>query len=78
MENNMNLDNVEFYKNCRDEFLRAVSDEICRTCNKPQKNIKEIDYINPLNCECRCERVEKILVIASNIDTDIKNFINNG
>ena len=78
MENNINLDNIEFYKNSRDDFLRTVSDKFCRTCNESQKNKKKINYINPLDCECRCERVEKILAIAANIDTDIKKFINNG
>ena len=78
MENSMNLDNVEFYKNSRDEFLRTVSDKICRTCDEPQKNKNKIDYINPLKCECRCKRVEKILAIAADIDVDIKKYINKG
>jgi len=68
------INNHNFYIKSRDDFLKKVSKDYCKTCTAMKKAKLNIDYANPLNCECRCERVERILVIASTLDNEIKNF----
>ncbi|MCK5723924.1 MAG: hypothetical protein KAI84_15435 [Gammaproteobacteria bacterium] len=72
MEKNL----IILYQENRDDLLKIVSEKLCISCTDPHKNNKKIDYINPLNCECRCERVDNIIEKASDLDNDIKKIIN--
>lgn len=77
MEKNINLNDIKLYKDSRDNFLKAISVDICKICTDPQKAKMKIDYVNPLNCECRCERVENLLITVSNLDVEINTFTSN-
>lgn len=62
------------YESWRDKLLKLVSKEICVPCTDKRKENYQVDYGNPLTCGCRCERVDKILDYAEQIDEDIKKF----
>lgn len=64
--------NYHFVKHCRDTLLEAVSEKKCRPCKDERKKQFKLDYNNPLNCECRCESVDKILSRARNLHEDIE------
>ena len=76
MEKIVNPDDIKNFIKSRDEFLNVISEAYCKTCNDPGKNELNIDYENPLNCECRCERVEKLLAISYDLDRTIESFTN--
>lgn len=63
--------NREQLQRWRDKILHGVAEHVCRPCSDPIKKNAELDYDNPLNCGCHCERVEKILSRAADIDADI-------
>lgn len=64
----------DIYKSWRDQLLMAVSENICRSCTDERKKLYTINYDNPLECGCRCERVNAILEKAEQIDMDIKKY----
>ena len=74
MEKDISPENIRLYITWRDDFLKIISGNICRPCTDPRKQKATLDYENPLNCGCRCDRVESMLITASNLDTDIKNL----
>ena len=76
MEKIVNPDDIKNFIKSRDEFLNVISEVNCKTCNDPRKKEFNIDHENPLNCECRCERVEKLLAISYDLDRTIKSFTN--
>ena len=63
---------LKLYISQRDDILKVVAEDVCRGCAHPQKYEMEINYKDPLNCECRCSRVNNILASAANLDKDIK------
>lgn len=76
MENSISLSNINFYKDSRDSLFKAIGNDICMECTEPQKAKMKIDYINPLKCECRCERVKDILTIAEELELGICKLTN--
>lgn len=76
MDHYLEFSNIQLFENCRDDFLKNISENICKTCTAEQKEKMKIDYINPLKCECHCERVENLLTIASNLDNEVKKLKN--
>jgi hypothetical protein len=76
MEKSISLNNIKFYQDSRDNLFNAIGQDICKECSEPQKAEIKIDYINPLNCECRCERVKDILIIAEELDLGICKLTN--
>ena len=50
-----------------EEIVRTVRQNICEPCADPQKDQFQIDPNDPLNCLCRCERVESLLDSAAMI-----------
>ena len=76
MEKIVNLKNIQFYQDSRDNLFNAIGQDICKECTDPQKVEIKIDYINPLNCECRCERVKDILKITEELELGICKLIN--
>jgi len=70
----LNFNDIKFYESSRDDFLKNISENICKPCTAKQKEKMKVDYINPLKCGCRCERVENLLIIASNLDSKIKEL----
>jgi len=68
------MDNYKIYQSWRDKLLTVVSNQICQPCEDPRKEIYVLDYENPLNCGCYCERVESILENAKKIDDDLKTY----
>ena len=76
MEKKVDPNTVKQYISQRDDILKIVSEDICKICTDPQKNKMAINYEDPLNCECRCNRVNNVLICASNIDSDIKIMLN--
>ena len=76
MEKKVDSDTIKQYISQRDDILKTVAEDICKICAVPQKIKMVINYSDPLNCECRCSRVNNILISASNIDLDIKMMSN--
>ena len=74
MEDNITPKNIQMYTSWRDDFLNIIGEETCKECADPRKEGKNINYENPLDCECRCHRVEKMLTAAANIDAEIKQL----
>ena len=58
----------------RDKLLAVVSEQICIPCTDERKQQYNLDYDSPLNCGCRCERVNAILTNAKKIDEDIETY----
>lgn len=76
MEKIVDPEVIELYISQRDHILKVVAEDVCGGCTHPQKDEMEINYKDPLNCECRCTRVNNILVSAANLDKDIKMMSN--
>ena len=72
MEKNISPENIKMYISWRDEFLKIIGKKICWECNDPCKDKMAINYEDPLNCECRCDRVNNLITTASVLDADIK------
>jgi hypothetical protein len=51
-----------------------VSEQICRPCVDERKKNLIVDYDNPLECGCRCDRVNNILEHARKINEDMKKY----
>ena len=66
------MENYETYQYWRDKLLTEVSNKLCQPCEDPRKEKYALDFENPLNCDCYCERVESILEKAKEIDKDIE------
>lgn len=62
----------DVYKTWRDKLLAVVSEKICMPCTDARKEKYTLDYDSPLQCGCRCERVNAILENAKKIDEDIE------
>ena len=76
MEKNVDPEVLKLYISQRDEILKVVAEDVCGSCTNPQKDGVEINYKDPLSCECRCGRVDNILNSAANLDLDIKMMSN--
>ena len=76
MEKIVDPDVIKLYISQRDGILKVVAKDVCGGCTDPQKDEMEINYKDPLSCECRCGRVKNILVSAENLDKDIKMMSN--
>lgn len=74
MEKNVTPENIKMYISWRDEFFKVVTEELCKKCTDPRKDKQTINYDDPLNCKCRCDRVENLLIRAANLDSDIKLY----
>lgn len=70
------MENIDLYKTWRDKLLAEVSKYICSPCTDKRKKQYNLDYKNPLNCGCRCEHVEIIIMNAKEIDDKIKKYSN--
>ena len=68
----MTSNNIEMYTSWRDDFLKIISQKFCKDCTDSRKNEVLINHEDPLNCECRCHRVENIFTTVSNIDSEIQ------
>ena len=66
------MENRHIYKIWRDKLLAEVSETICRPCSDERKIHHSLDYENPLNCGCNCDRIEIVLRNVRQIDTQIK------
>ena len=60
-------DNIE--TPLRDKLLNMVSNSICKPCEDERKPLYKLNYENALNCECRCECVDKILEHVKKLNT---------
>ena len=76
MEKKVDPDVLKLYISQRDDILKVVAEDICKGCTDPQKEKIAINYKDPLSCECRCSRVNNILISAANLDLDIKMMAN--
>jgi len=65
-------ENEHLYVSWRDSLLKMIGENICQKYTDPRKKNKSINIKDPLNCECRCERVNDVLSSAAKIDHDIK------
>ena len=63
--------NKVLFRRWRDNLLHAVG-QVCRKCNDPRRENESLDFNNPLNGSCRCQRVETPLALAADIDTDCR------
>lgn len=72
----MITENEQLYISWRDSLLKMIGENICQKCTDPRKKNITINIEDPLNCECRCERVNDVLSSAAKIDHDI-NFRSN-
>ena len=61
------------YRSWRDKLLWEIGERICKPCTDPRKEKYAINYGSPLECGCRCKRVNGILDCAGKIDEDIEN-----
>lgn len=68
------MKNNDIYKSWRDKLLSLVSKQICIPCTDERKEQYILNYDNPLDCGCRCDRVENILANARKIDEDIEKY----
>lgn len=68
------MERVETYRSWRDKLLAELSKQICRPCTDERKKYGTLDYDNPLNCDCQCERVGKILKSVRIIDENLKTY----
>lgn len=66
----MNTEHKKLYRRWRDLLLQQVKG-ICMECTDPRKEKAKLDFDNPLNCGCRCERVEGVLTRVEEIDKDL-------
>ena len=76
MEKIVDPDVLKLYISQRDDILKVVAEDVCGACTDPQKDEMGINYKDPFSCECRCSRVNNILVSAANLDKDIKMMSN--
>lgn len=74
MEKNISPDDIKHLIKSRDDFLKFITENYCRTCTDPRKKKVEINYDNPINCGCCCEKVKNLLSISSNLDISIKSL----
>lgn len=75
MAKKINSEDIQLYTSWRDDFLNIVKEQICKECTDPIKDTKIIDCTDPMKCECRCDRVNKLIAAASKIDEDITELI---
>ena len=68
------MESYETYQSWRDKLLTAIGNQICQPCEDPRKEKYALDFENPLNCSCCCERVESILENAKKIDEELKTY----
>ena len=54
------------------DYLLHQVKKICLRCTDPRKARATLDYDNPLNCGCRCERIDVILYRARKLDNKIR------
>jgi len=66
------MNSIDMYKSWRDTLLSEVSNNICKPCTDKQKEQFNINYDNPLYCDCHCDQVEDILENARIINEGIK------
>ena len=71
MESDKELLDKALYQKWRDMLIKSAGN-ICKECDDPRKERAILDFDNPLNCSCRCHRVEEILSRAAKIDAYIK------
>ncbi len=62
----------DYFRNVSDELLRVVREKLCRPCVAQNLNEKDVDFDDPLNCRCRCARVEGILRHAREISANLE------
>lgn len=75
MAKKVSIEDLQQYTSWRDDFLHIVKDKICKPCTDPQKLATITECVDPITCECRCERVENLISNAEKIDTDLKELI---
>lgn len=75
MAKKVKLEDIQTYADYRDDLLSIIKFRICKRCTDPQKNEKIDDCTDPVNCECRCDRVDSIISSAEQIDSDIKELL---
>ncbi len=46
------------------DILAVVRDNICKPCVSQGLNMIDVDFENPLECQCRCEKVQELLNTA--------------
>ena len=68
------MKNNNIYKSWRDKLLLKVSENICMPCTDKRKEQYNINYDNPIDCGCRCDRVNRILENVRFIDEDIERY----
>ena len=66
------MKNIDTYKSWRDKLLSMVSNNICMSCTDKRKEQYNINYENPLLCDCHCHRVENILEHVRNINEELE------
>jgi len=66
------MESYEAYQSWRDKLLTAISNNICQPCDDPRKEKHALDFKNPLNCGCYCQRVGSILENVKNIENELK------
>jgi len=56
--------NGTIYNDLAERMLKDVAEDFCKHCENPRREGKIVDLVNPLKCQCRCERVEGVLAAA--------------
>ena len=49
------------YRKMAEGLLNEIGQNICPPCRDPRKETAVLNYDAPLECGCRCDRVEGIL-----------------
>jgi len=68
------MENYDTYQSWRDKLLTEISNRICQPCEDPRREKYDLNFENPLNCGCSCDRVEIILENAKQIDKELKTY----
>ena len=69
----MSMEKKLVYLEWYDLLIKSVRN-ICLNCTDPVKDEAIVNYDNPLNCECRCERINDIISKIEDIQADIKKL----